>query len=608
MKNLRIAAKLGLGFGLMAVLLIALSMTAAIGLFKVDQQVNLIVEDRLPKVLKLEALTLEVGHQAKLAGQVALLDKAEEQRKPLDEIAASRSKTEGLFQQLDKDIELPAARALLAEALEERRAYIAVLDRFLAATKADDTALKRDLMMREVRPAHQAYEDSLKKLVKFQEDLMTEDGRASEAAVKQTLAIVLAAAALGLAVAVGAAVWVTRSLTRPVHDLIGRLETLAAGDLTVTVEDDRRDELGRLQKAVAQLRDSLVRTVSTVRQNAESVATASAQIAQGNADLSQRTEEQASALQQTAATMEQLGSTVRHNADNARQANQLAQGAASVAGQGGEVVGEVVATMQGIQDSSRKIGDIIGVIDGIAFQTNILALNAAVEAARAGEQGRGFAVVAGEVRSLAQRSAEAAKEIKSLIGRNVEQVEAGTAQVTRAGKTMDEIVGSIRRVSDIVGEISAASTEQSNGVNQVGQAVTQMDQVTQQNAALVEESAAAAESLKAQAEQLVQAVAVFKLGAGGGISAVGERPLAEPLRVARTAAAVPPARPAPSRTPVATGGATTPTPAPTIATATASAAAPRATAAHKAPAAPAAPAAAPSPALATADADDWTTF
>jgi methyl-accepting chemotaxis protein len=251
--------------------------------------------------------------------------------------------------------------------------------------------------------------------------------------------------------------------------------------------------------------------VGTVRGNAESVATASAQIAQGNQDLSGRTEQQASALQQTAATMEQLGTTVRHNADSAQQANRLAQGASSVAVQGGEVVGKVVSTMQAISDSSRKIGDIIGVIDGIAFQTNILALNAAVEAARAGEQGRGFAVVASEVRSLAQRSADAAKEIKALIGRSVEQVEQGTALVDQAGKTMNDIVGSIQRVSDIVAEIDSASVEQSSGISQVGQAVTQMDQSTQQNAALVEQSAAAAESLRAKAQQLVQLVAVFKL-------------------------------------------------------------------------------------------------
>ena len=266
--------------------------------------------------------------------------------------------------------------------------------------------------------------------------------------------------------------------------------------------------------------DKMDVAVSAVRQGASGIALASAEIAQGNSDLSARTEQQASALEQTAASMEELSSTVRQNADNARQGNQLAQNASSVAVRGGEVVGQVVDTMKGINDASRKIADIIGVIDGIAFQTNILALNAAVEAARAGEQGRGFAVVASEVRSLAGRSAEAAKEIKGLISDSVQRVEQGTALVDQAGATMTEVVAAIRRVTDIMGEISAASTEQSSGVAQVGEAVTQMDQATQQNAALVEESAAAAESLKLQAQQLVQAVAVFKLAHGAETQAV----------------------------------------------------------------------------------------
>ena len=293
---------------------------------------------------------------------------------------------------------------------------------------------------------------------------------------------------------------------------------VAEGDLSTPIQlrpGDRDSLMAWLQA----MQRGLAEAVTHVRQGSEHVATASTQIAQGNQDLSSRTEQQASALQQTAATMDELGSTVRNNADNARQASQLAQGASSVAAQGGAVVGEVVQTMKGINDSSRKIADIIGVIDGIAFQTNILALNAAVEAARAGEQGRGFAVVAGEVRSLAQRSAEAAKEIKGLITASVERVEHGSTLVDRAGRTMTEIVGAIQRVSDIVGEISAASEEQSSGVAQVGQAVTQMDRGTQQNAALVEESAAAAESLKLQAQQLVQAVAVFTLAPAGGTPA-----------------------------------------------------------------------------------------
>ena len=303
----------------------------------------------------------------------------------------------------------------------------------------------------------------------------------------------------------------SRVITRPISRAVEVVGGIAAGDLSLQFETSGKDETAQLLIALKAMQVSLATVVANVRQSSESVATASAQIAQGNQDLSQRTEEQASALQETAASMEELSSTVKQNSDNAKQANQLALSASTVAVKGGEVVGQVVDTMKGINHSSKKIADIISVIDGIAFQTNILALNAAVEAARAGEQGRGFAVVASEVRGLAQRSADAAKEIKSLITASVERVERGTALVDQAGVTMTEVVSSIRRVTDIMGEISAASVEQSAGVSQVGEAVTQMDQATQQNAALVEESAAAAESLKQQAQQLVQAVSVFKL-------------------------------------------------------------------------------------------------
>ncbi len=319
--------------------------------------------------------------------------------------------------------------------------------------------------------------------------------------------------------------WVRRAVWRLVGDepaVIAEAAKLAAsGDFTRSFRSDHPDSVaGSLER----MRVEISKVVSMVRGNAESVASASTQIAQGNMDLSSRTEQQASALQETSATMEELGSTVRNNADNARQANQLAQSASDVAVRGGEVVSQVVQTMKGINESSQRIADIIGTIDGIAFQTNILALNAAVEAARAGEQGRGFAVVAGEVRSLAQRSAEAAKEIKALIGTSVERVDQGSELVDQAGRTMQEVVNSIRRVTDIVGEISAASNEQASGVAQVGQAVGQMDQAMQQNAALVEENAAAAESLKLQAQQLVQAVAAFKLSQGEGevLQALGD--------------------------------------------------------------------------------------
>ena len=340
------------------------------------------------------------------------------------------------------------------------------------------------------------------------------------------LGLVAAALALGIATGVVLTRGLTRKLGAEPDETAALARRVAAGDLSVAIAL-RHGESDSLMAQLKAMQDNLARVVAEVRQNSESVATASAEIAQGNSDLSSRTEEQASALEETAASMEELGSAVKHNADNARQADQLAQGASTVAVKGGEVVAQVVQTMKGINDSSRRIADIIGVIDGIAFRTNILALNAAVEAARAGEQGRGFAVVASEVRSLAQRSAEAAREIKSLITASVERVEQGSTLVDQAGVTMTEVVAAIRRVTDIMGEISAASREQSAGVAQVGEAIVQMDQATQQNAALVEQSAAAAESLKQQAQALVQAVAVFRLDAGAP-SAHAAAPAAAP--------------------------------------------------------------------------------
>ncbi|WP_233835846.1 methyl-accepting chemotaxis protein [Paraburkholderia sp. ZP32-5] len=320
---------------------------------------------------------------------------------------------------------------------------------------------------------------------------------------------------LGVLAATFAYVTLSRAISRPLDQALGHFDAIAAGDLRSPVEVTSRDEMGHLLEGIAKMQRSLIETVRTVRGGSESIATATRQIAAGNIDLSSRTEEQASALQQTASSMDQLTGTVKQNADNARQASSLAANASKIANKGSAVVGQVVGTMGDINQSSAKIADIISIIEGIAFQTNILALNAAVEAARAGEEGRGFAVVAGEVRSLAQRSSAAAKEIKELIDTSVERVQSGSALVDEAGRTMTEIISAVRRVTDIMGEIAAASEEQSGGIDQVARAVTQMDEVTQQNAALVEEAAAAAASLEDQAGKLRSAVAVFQLDDGG---------------------------------------------------------------------------------------------
>jgi len=371
----------------------------------------------------------------------------------------------------------------------------------------------------ELRPLAETYSNLIKKFEQQQKSVYDAALEDAEKSSQNTQALMLAGGAIAFVLASLFALLLSRTIVRPIQDAAQCARVIAAGDLSRTINSEGQDEAAELMAALQQMQQALLEVVSKVQQGAEGVATGSTQIAQGNQDLSARTESQASALEETAASMEELSSQVKHNADNAREANQLAVNASTVAVRGGEVVGRVVETMKGINESSRKISDIISVIDGIAFQTNILALNAAVEAARAGDQGRGFAVVASEVRSLAGRSAEAAKEIKSLINASVERVEQGTVLVDEAGTTMAEVVDSIRKVSDLVGEISSASNEQALGVAQVGEAVTQMDQATQQNAALVEQMAAAASSLNSEARDLVQVVAAFKLAEGLGSNA-----------------------------------------------------------------------------------------
>ncbi|MFZ4287588.1 methyl-accepting chemotaxis protein [Variovorax sp. HJSM1_2] len=438
------------------------------------------------------------------------------------EDAAASTKQSG---ELQKAVELlmdtPEEKSLFAQISETRQAYLSARDATVKLRK-DGAADEANKMLEEkFNPAAKAYMAKAEQLLNMQRTEIDEQAKLTDEIYAHSRNLMITLGVISLALSVLIAWLLSKSITGPLAQASHIARRVAAGDLTSRIDNTRSDELGQLLTSLQDMQTSLAGVVSNVRSGSESVATASAQISQGNNDLSARTESQASALEQTAASMEELSSTVRQNADNARQANQLAMSASSVAIQGGEVVSQVVETMKGINDSSKKISDIISVIDGIAFQTNILALNAAVEAARAGEQGRGFAVVASEVRSLAGRSADAAKEIKNLINASVERVDQGTALVDRAGVTMTEVVSSIRRVTDIMGEISAASTEQSLGVGQVGEAVTQMDQATQQNAALVEEMAAAAGSLRNQAQDLVQVVAAFKLGQGDGGPALG---------------------------------------------------------------------------------------
>ncbi|MES2260021.1 MAG: methyl-accepting chemotaxis protein [Pseudomonadota bacterium] len=362
--------------------------------------------------------------------------------------------------------------------------------------------------------------------------------RSKDAASAQSLAATtqLAGGALSIVLAAIIAGWLARNITRPLRRAVDLAQQVANGDLTANVVVDSRDEIGELMAALKAMNASLSRIVGEVRSGTDSIATASAEIMSGNQDLSSRTEQQASSLEETASSMEELTSTVTQTADNAGAANTLASAASDVAVKGGAAVAEVVSTMHAINESSRKIVDIISVIDGIAFQTNILALNAAVEAARAGEQGRGFAVVASEVRNLAQRSAGAAKEIKELISNSVDKVELGTKLVSQAGATMDEVVASVRRVSDIIGDIANASTEQRTGIEQVNEAITQMDAVTQQNAALVEQATAASEAMRGQADRLASTVSVFKLN-GVSASAPAPRPVSRPVPVRSVAPA-----------------------------------------------------------------------
>jgi methyl-accepting chemotaxis protein len=470
-------------------------------------------DDRVPQMTRVAQLELDVTRASLLVRHAMLARTPEERQTALQEIESRKASLQSTLLELGRAMPDDDGRRAYEPLPGLMQAFAASADAAVALLVAGRQADAFAHLVSDTIPARNRLLEPLEAEKRRQVGHLGEELArvGSQAGLARTLAlagVVLIAA--GLAVFVGFVVRAMRQLGAEPGELKAVADAVSGGDLTTRIAL-RPGDTTSVMAALATMTDSLDRLVRGVRANAEGVATASAQIASGNSDLSRRTETQAASLQQTASSMEELGSTVRRNADNARQASQLATASSEIAGGGGETVREVVRTMQGISESSRRIADIIGVIDGIAFQTNILALNAAVEAARAGEQGRGFAVVAGEVRNLAQRSGTAAREIKALIGESVERVNQGALLVDRAGESMRGIVESIRRVTDIVGEISAASDEQSRGVVLVGTAVSQLDRATQQNAALVEESAAAAESLSQQSQQLVQTVASFRL-------------------------------------------------------------------------------------------------
>ncbi len=511
LRTLSIGARLGLGF---ALLIAALALSGAFNAWRltaVNAEVQYLLEDRMVKVEQLTQIKDNTNVIARSLRNMALLQSPEDIGKERQRIQEARAKNDAIYEALDKTIHSQDGREHMQTTLEARKAYSVVLDEAIKMASDGQRDAMGSLLLTRLRPVQSAYFKSMDDLRALQAEKMHQAGKTVEEMTTTVLwasvGLAAAAAALGALLSVA----ITRSITVPIAQAMEVAKAVAQGHLNTRIHADGHDEPGQLLRSLKDMSDSLARIVGQVRHSSDSIATGSSQIASGNVDLSHRTEVQAANLQQTVASMSQLASTVTHNADTARSATQLAASASASASKGGEVVAQVVSTMEGISHSSRKIGDIIGVIDGIAFQTNILALNAAVEAARAGEQGRGFAVVASEVRMLAHRSAEAAKEIKSLISQSVDQVEAGSVLVHSAGDTMDDIVTQVKRVSDLIGEISSATQEQTQGIQQVSSAAGQLDQVTQQNAALVEESAAAAGSLQHQAAQLAEMVSVFKL-------------------------------------------------------------------------------------------------
>ncbi|KVW96094.1 methyl-accepting chemotaxis protein [Thiobacillus denitrificans] len=519
--NLTIKSRLIFVIGFLSALLVGIGIMGLTSLNSTNSAFKSVYEDRVLAVGQLERISAMINKNQIIVGEavvgqlsafpedVAVVDKqVVEARAVIEEINTTWKAYMAT--------RLTAEETKLAEAFNANRiAYgQSGLNPALAALSGHDFQQASEILQGEMKTAYPKVRESAEALIALQLAIAKSEFEAAQSRYVMVRNISMAVIVFGVLLATLIGFLLIRAITGPLNAAVKLARGVAAGDLTQRIEVSSTNEVGQLLQALKDMNDSLVSVVGQVRNGVDTVAHASSQIAAGNLDLSSRTEEQASSLEETASSMEELTSTVKQNAENARQANQLVGSTADVAVKGGQVVGQVIDTMASIKQSSRKIADIIGVIDGIAFQTNILALNAAVEAARAGEQGRGFAVVAAEVRNLAQRSAGAAKEIKGLIEDSVGKVDAGGKLVDEAGKTMDEIVSSVKRVTDIMSEIAAASQEQSTGIEQVNQAITQMDNVTQQNAALVEEAAAAAESMQEQAAKLAEAVSVFKLESG----------------------------------------------------------------------------------------------
>ena len=529
LNNIKIGLRLALGFGVVLALLVLVTATGLNNMKSLNDTVADIV-DRNNVRLQAANDMREAQRRVTIAVRDVILTGDEEDDKQLlQDIDAAGQAYDRADAVLKKMVTQPDLQALLGKIADTRATAAPLIAQAAELGKLNKQADGVALLNAKVRPATAAWRNAIGEMIRAQTELNEADQAASEAHYEQACKVLYAVAAAALVFAVVIAWRITRSITGPMREAVRIATTVAAGDLTSRIDVTSTDETGELLAALKNMNASLQTIVGKVRSGTETLATAAQEIASGNLDLSSRTEQQAGALEETASSMEELTSTVKQNAENARQANQLAQSASEVAMRGGAVVDRVVGTMSAIKTSADKIVDIIAVIDGIAFQTNILALNAAVEAARAGEQGRGFAVVASEVRTLAQRSAGAAKEIKALIGDSVEKVGEGSDLVQQAGATMDDVVASVRRVTDIMGEISAASHEQQAGIELINQAVVEMDAVTQQNAALVEEAAAAAQSLQEQSGELEQAVSVFRLaGATARTAAPARQPSARP--------------------------------------------------------------------------------